>query len=618
MHKEAISIRIVLHDFRSNWRSLLATDLVCKAVAFTVLSPLVTFAFNTFLFLAGRSVLADTDIAFFLLHPIGWFTAIVVGGGMLAIFGFEQAALMSTVLGQIQGQHVGTIPALRFAASQGYGIFQITWRLVARVLIVVAPFAAIGGVIYRALLTQHDINFYLTEKPPTFWIAALLIGIVMVTMTGVLLRLIAGCAFALQLFLFDEMSPKECLTISQRYAAGDRPKIISWCFGWFGFNAVTSTVVTLGVAMIGQATVKFTLVSLWTAVFAVGVILLVWTVLGLLTNAVAAASLSIVLARLYATNAQRMASNSSFALPAGGSISSRVTKGRVAGALAVSCIAASGIGASAIHNVQLKDDVQITAHRGASGKAPENTLASVNQAIADRTDWVEVDVQESKDGVVVVAHDSDLKKVSGVDTKIWEATADELRSIDIGSYFDPRFADERVPTLAEVLDACRGRSKLNIELKYYGHDENLEQRVIELVEQHEMQGDIVLMSLEAKGIKKAKHLRPDWTMGLLTAVAVGDLTRAEADFFAVNTKLATPTFIQAAHRKHKKVAVWTVNDPVTMSVMISRGVDNIITDYPELARRVLAERATMSPVERLTLELAVYLGSTPANLLRGD
>lgn len=141
-----------------------------------------------------------------------------------------------------------------------------------------------------------------------------------------------------------------------------------------------------------------------------------------------------------------------------------------------------------------------------------------------------------------------------------------------------------MPTLAEVLEACRGRSKLNIELKYYGHDQNLEQCVIDLVEQHEMQQHVVLMSLEPKGIAIAKALRPEWTVGLLTAVAVGDLTRVPADFFAVNTKLATPDFIQAAHYKQKEVAVWTVNDPVTMSVMISRGVDNIITDCRSLDR----------------------------------
>ena len=155
--------------------------------------------------------------------------------------------------------------------------------------------------------------------------------------------------------------------------------------------------------------------------------------------------------------------------------------------------------------MRLDDDVEITAHRGGAAKAPENTLAAIQQAIEDQTDWVEIDVQESRDGVVIVAHDSDLKKVSGFDAKIWEATADELRAIDIGSYFGPAFSSERVPTLAEVLDACRGRVRVNIELKYYGHDQNLEQKVVDLVEEHEMVDDVVIMSLNADGVRKFKR-----------------------------------------------------------------------------------------------------------------
>ena len=274
-------------------------------------------------------------------------------------------------------------------------------------------------------------------------------------------------------------------------------------------------------------------------------------------------------------------------------------------------VIAALVGVAALHSIQLEDHVVITAHRGASGRAPENTLASISAAIEDRADWVEIDVQETKDGIVVVAHDSDLKKVSGNGIKIWEATADELRSVDIGSYFGPNFKNERVPTLAEVLHVCKGKARVNIELKYYGHDQDLERKVIELVEKSAMVDDIVIMSLEASRIQKVKRLRPDWTVGLLTAVAIGDLTRAKADFLAVNSKLATREFIRSAHQKGKKVSVWTVNDKLAMSVMISRGADNLITDHPDIARQVIAERAELSPVERILLELAFLFGTLP-------
>jgi glycerophosphoryl diester phosphodiesterase len=209
----------------------------------------------------------------------------------------------------------------------------------------------------------------------------------------------------------------------------------------------------------------------------------------------------------------------------------------------------------------------------------------------------------------MVVHDSDLKKLGGADLKIWEATAEELRQVDIGSKFSPDFSDQRVPTLEEVLKLCKGKAKVNIELKYYGHDERLEQRVAELVEAHDMQDSVIIMSLKYDAVKKMKKLRPDWTVGLLTAVAVGDLTtHNQADFFAVNTDLATRRFIRKAHDVNKQVFVWTVNEPITISTMAGRGVDSIITDKPALARRVLDNRKTLSSIERLLIELAEVFG----------
>ena len=126
--------------------------------------------------------------------------------------------------------------------------------------------------------------------------------------------------------------------------------------------------------------------------------------------------------------------------------------------------------------------VTIFAHRGAAAEAPENTLAAFRLAGTQHTDYVELDVQESSDGVVVVVHDNDLMKIGGSPLKIWETTAEQLRAVDIGSSFNPSFSAERVPTLADALAACKGVSRVDIELKDYGHNERLEERVVELVE----------------------------------------------------------------------------------------------------------------------------------------
>ena len=277
----------------------------------------------------------------------------------------------------------------------------------------------------------------------------------------------------------------------------------------------------------------------------------------------------------------------------------------------VGVVVAVAVGVFAVQSVRLEDDVEIMAHRGSSKAAPENTMAAVKKAIEDGADWVEIDVQETADGEVVVFHDSDFMKLAGVNLKIWDATMADLKDIDIGSWFAPEFKDERVPTLGEVLDECKGKIRVNIELKYYGHDEQLEQRVADIVEAHDMASDVVVMSLKIDAVKKMKSLRPDWKVGLLMSVSAGDLKKIEADFLAVNAGFANRSFIRAAHDNGKEVYVWTVNDAPTMSTMIEPRRRR--PDHGQAGPGPIGARAT-SPDEcagTMLLELAAVLGAVP-------
>jgi glycerophosphoryl diester phosphodiesterase len=121
----------------------------------------------------------------------------------------------------------------------------------------------------------------------------------------------------------------------------------------------------------------------------------------------------------------------------------------------------------------------------------------------------------------------------------------------------------------------------------------------------------VVMSLKVDAVKKMKSLRPNWKVGLLMSVSAGSLRNIDADFLAVNASFADRRFVRSAHDIGKEVYVWTVNDAPTMSAMMSRGVDGLITDKPAMARSVLELRSTLSPAERVLLELAGWLGVSP-------
>ncbi len=607
-------LRALLRDVRGSWKALALTDIAYRLLAFIVLTPIVTVAFHLFLAASGRHVVADEDILQFVQEPIGWLCILAIGTLSVAILALEQAALMGIVCAAEYDRHLTVRDALWFAAAHAWPVLRVTARILVLALLALAPLLAAAGIVYVLLLTKFDINYYLTEKPPAFWLAVGCGGVLGAVAAVVVLRLATSWFCALPLVCFENVAPHHALHVSRERVAGHRQKVVWWMLTWFLATLLLSTVATGIVVAIAQRWVPRATGSLGLLLFAVGTTLIVWTLVNLAIQLLNTTSFAVIFFRLYrelspdqALDIERLAAEfrePSRRLPA-------LTRKRLVALAVIGAGLALALGAVTLRRVRIEDRCDVIAHRGASGAAPENTMAAVRQAVAEQADWVEIDVQETADSEVVVFHDSDFKKLTGLDLKIWNATRADLEKIDIGSWFAPEFHGERVPTLAEVLAYCQGKIRVNIELKYYGHDQNLEQRVVDLVEAQGMQSDIVVMSLRQQGIDKLKSLRPAWKAGLLTAVASGKLTRVDADFLAVRADIGTRAFVRAAQFRNKNVLVWTVNDPISMSTMIGRGVDGIITDKPALAREVLSERARLSSAERMLLELATMLGVAP-------
>ena len=347
----------------------------------------------------------------------------------------------------------------------------------------------------------------------------------------------------------------------------------------------------------------------------IGLLGAIWTLLGYFVAALNLAGFTFVIANLYRELSGTRADSEVIRTLAttGTRVRFGWTPGRFAMIAALLLIAEMGYLMLMLRNVDMDSEVLIIAHRGAAGAAPENTMASIQRAIADGTDWVEIDVQETRDGQVIVVHDSDFMKLAGNPMKVWEGDLTQARQIDIGSWFDPAFSDQRVPTLAQVLQViAQSDARLVIELKYYGHDEQLEQRVVDIVEAADMADRVAVMSLKLEGVQKIQALRPKWHAGLLAVTALGDITRLNVDFLAVNQGKANATFIRRAHNAGKSVFVWTVNDALSLSHWMSMGVDGIITDEPALARDILAQRAKLSAPERLLLSAALFFGKPEA------
>ncbi|NEV62880.1 glycerophosphodiester phosphodiesterase [Thiorhodococcus minor] len=598
-----------IERLRSDWRPLLLIHALYTAAGIALLAPLTGLILRVLIGLSGQPALADQDILYFLLRPVGMAALILMAGVLIAVMALEQASLMAVGATRAAGIRGRTLAAILFAVRRAPRVFVFCLWLVARLLLLALPFLAIAGAIAWLLLTDYDINYYLQARPPAFWTAASLIGVVLTAMAALLIQRLIAWSLTLPLVLFQDVSPRSSFRESSRLTLGRRRRILWLLAIWASAALGLGALATAAIGGLGHWIAPPFFDQLPLLVLILGGLVGLWLLANWLVGAVNASAFALIVLGL----AERLAPGFEHAEPKAigaetGSPGWRRTARWMTAALLGGALMAVLAGAWLIDGMVIRDDITIVAHRGAAGKAPENTLSAVELAIQDGTDWVEIDVQETADGEVVVIHDSDFMKLANVDLKIWNASLEDLDRIDVGSWLSPEFADARVPTLRQVLEAARGEAGVVIELKYYGHDEDLERRVVEIVEATGMAGKVAVMSLDYTGIQKIRALRPDWTIGLLSAKGIGDMTRLDADFLAVNMGMATPGFVQRTQASGKQLFVWTVNDPVSMSRMMSLGVDGIITDEPAMAREVLAQRAELSPVERLLVHTAVLLG----------
>ena len=606
-----------IRDLRDSWRVLAQTDLVYKLISFALLTPGTLLLLRWAMSRTGTLVVADTEIAtFFLTTRQGILALIVVGAILTGITALEMTCLMAIGLAAANGRHLTARGALAFGASRALLVLRLAANIVARLLVGLLPFAAAVGVVYWTLLRYHDINFYLSRRPPEFWTAVSIAAVIVAVLAVILLWTIARWTMALPLVLFEGVSPRRALAESSARSAGHRSIAIAALAMWAALASALLAVATWVPDFVGRALAPDFSGSMQTLLGFITGLVLLWAVLGLVTAVVNVSMLSLVLLRLYLRVVDLREPG---ALPELGADTwggaRRLPRAVRIGVVVVSILATLGAVLVVVNVARRNQQVLVIAHRGASAAAPENTLAAFRLGADLGADFVELDVQESEDGEVVVVHDSDLMKVGGSPLKIWEAPAAALRAVDIGSRKGPQFAGERVPTLAEVFALCKGRVRVVVELKSYGHSQRLEERVVEIVEAAGVANDTIFMSLDHDMIRRLKQLRPSWKVGVLVAKAIGDLTSLGADFLAVEASLATRAFVRRAHRAGQDVYVWTVNDPAWMFASMANGVDGLITDLPDVAREVVERRGGMSDAQRILVALLVAMGAKTESLV---
>ena len=570
---------------RVNLRQLVIFEILYRLVAGAFYIRLVNLLLGISLRAAGFSYLTMSNLAAFLLRPVtvGCAMVLVLVGAVLMVV--EVGGLMTAYQAAAYSRRIDVVTIVRGAAGKAADeLSKRNWQLF---LLALASYVMMNCLVLLRLLTRvKPVNFVMYEiwhQPLTR--AAFAAFVVALVLIGIPTMLVFFAC------MVEQKRFRDGLRRSAELVKGRWPGVLGLLFGVNALLAVGVIALYLLLVFAAAVCVKLFVDSYAAmAVFAAVCLRLELAVLFLASLAAGIAdfaALTVIYYQSQTRGSREKPWDFTYVSP------DHISRRRV---LALTG-AAAGLGLYFVIDMVCNGSpldssvliqTEVTAHRGSSRRAPENTLAALETAIDEMADFAEIDVQTTSDGVVVLCHDLNLKRLAGVNRRLGSMTYSQVRELDVGCSFGGEFAGERIPTLEEALLTCKGRIKLNIELKNIGDDSDLPEQVVKLIQEHEMEEQCVITSVKLGYLERVKACAEEIHTGYILPAAYGKYYENDAfDFISIRSSFVTPGLVEKVHERGKAVHVWTVNRKGEMEQMRALGVDNVITDYPTLAMEVM-------------------------------
>ncbi len=250
----------------------------------------------------------------------------------------------------------------------------------------------------------------------------------------------------------------------------------------------------------------------------------------------------------------------------------------------------------------------VCAHRGDNVHAPENTIPAFELCMVENLPWIELDVQQTKDGTVICSHDTTTGRVCGRNVHIFRTTYEELKKLKMGYWMPGNYQDVTYPTLEEVLLlAKKNHVRVQIDIKGCGREKDFEERILKAVEDTGMHDQVMVISIYSNRIKRIKTLDPTIVTAHAVMKAWGNYTQVEdADNLSIELSGVTPGIVHQIHESGMKVFCWTADDEEDIQYLVSCGVDVIGTDNPTMVLDELS-RADFSGGARRIFHLAMSM-----------
>lgn len=582
----------------AHWKPLILFEILWKLVTLLVIAPACAGLIQLAIHLAKLKYLTTSNLLQFLRSP--W-TILLLAVLLLlaALYTLFEIAAVCTCFRQSRFQKVRTTLGrmVRSGLQSVLHFFRGGEPFLVLHLLVLIPlmqFSATSG-IFTAMGIPDFLAYYMTKKE--FLLPIYVAAIILCCLLSV------RWVFSSVLFTQNQCSYRSARATSVQLVRGRFWQtffsVLVWNCCYFAALLVFLCMITVVVLMVIRATGSDDLImSQAMRILKLLIQIVLWSFSFFATP--------ICMAHLTALLEKRCVQMPEVVLPEPVPLSRSAKPFRRSTAVLTACcftVAALGLNLSYVYSVftgkanfrlALFQNPTVMAHRGLSADAPENTLYAFSDAISVGADFIELDVQQTRDGVLVVMHDSNLKRTTGVNKDIWDVDYADIQNLDAGSWFDPAYANARIPTLEETLQFVDKRAKLNIEIKPTKHgSDTLEQDVAELITRYQYTDACYVTSFSYGSLKKVKEANPEIRTGYLMSVAYGQFYSLKyADAFSLNKVFVTSQVVNAAHQQGKQIFAWTVNGMSEVRSLCNLHVDSIITDDPVMVQNVISRDST--------------------------
>jgi len=587
---------------RSTMRRITVFELIYRLISIVIISPFSFYVVYRFVQFSGHPSIGNLDLSGFFLSLPGIGAMIGFGALFLTGFYFEISGLLLNL--RPTQNRLNNPEILQYLVIHFHRLLLLGLMQVLTALIMILPGAVLTLLMIEQLWDGWDLNTLVILKPVIFW-KGVGLGVAINAIPGFfVVRQLLRWSMAVPILLFSGKwsGVRQILEESHGLTSAHLNAIGKRIVGWFLVQSVITVATLLLLEKSADGILDLVGFSVVLAIPATIVILISHFLVVNLVSIVFNVSFACILVEIY----ERL--KGPLPLHDGGLLQSshKASVNRLAFSAIALLGLISGVSVLQLNSLDIHDEVEVIAHRAGGALAPENTIAALKNAIRLGCEWAEIDVQLTSDQKIIVAHDTDLRRLAHLNKAVQECTLAEIQSLDVGSAFSAEFKGEQIPTLEDFLNVAKDKIRIVIELKPHSQQDAapLARAVVNLLQKRGETTRHRVCSLSYEAVQSVRRDDPSIELGFIVAQAVGPIEKLDADFFMIDQKMATQKLVERCKAVGNRfVLAWTVDNPDKVLPLIDNGVRGIITDNPPLIRERYDELRNLSTLGRLVIRV---------------